>query len=952
MRFRFFLVSYLVVNMGIVGAAPTNWNCGQVADKGHWQCTSPDASAVQEGSATETRVPFTPKTNKLTPSQAISTPSKTQPPVILPSVPQAPAAMATDVNSKQVSPPPKLAAPSAPPEAKTLATPPEVAANSEDCCNNQSTNAEETETSWSLLQPTFKHSEEQIFNRMQARLRANPWQQCESSFTAPNPFDTLTSNKSLRDTTPTNIEANYAEVFEKEIYGFSGDVKIKRADQDVLADKVMVNNFSDTVDAQGNVYYTDDDLSMFSDSVLLKLDSNQARLRDTLFISPGAPIRGSASTVYQETKTFSHYKDVSYTSCPPGNQDWIIHASRLKMNKDSGIAAAKNAWLEFKGLPLFYTPFISFPMDNRRITGLLTPHFAISGENGFDGTLPFYWNIAPNYDLLFRPRFLAKRGVMLGADFRYMNSISQSKLSLDVLPYDDRRNGQTRYQAHFDNQTILGPHTNTNIDLNYVSDKRYISELRNALGFTDIRHIRSIADLNYNREGVNFLTRMENYQTIDQSIPANQRPYRKLPQVMLNLNHAFEQLPLPVKVGLDNEFVFFAHSHTQDDNAGFRNVDGERFNINPYVSLPFKNASGFAVPKFSFLYTQYLLNNQFDRFPGSPSTSSLPDDISRTLPIASFDTGLFAETELNFNNSSYIHTLEPRLFYVYIPYVDQTAQPVFDTAVYDFNFDSLFRENSFTGIDRVQNTNQLTLALTTRLLDANTGKERLKFSVGDIFYLENRRAMLDANDPNAFINVPAYYRGLLQRDNRHTFSNVVAELSGQVTDKLGFSSGIQWDPYHGEPIPCRLDSVAPDCVTKQIPRTQVALHYQPKPNQIVNVAYRYRQGLVSTADASFRWPLFANWFAVGRWQYSLLHDKTTESFLGLEKENCCWRFRIIGRRFINGLNLDSSNQTTSFGTLANSESQTTIMLQIELKSLSAFGDNVDAFLKRSIYGYN
>lgn len=929
MRCRFFYVSFLVLSMDAVYAETAAWNCNQSPDGKQWGCSG-------------INVLDTENTVKTTESNTTA-PASPAAPARVPT-PEKPALnAATPVNN----PDSEIDIPALPPKAAADSNTKAAAADTKTpaCCDNV-TNAASNDSNFRILEPAFSQQQEQIFTRLQSRLRANPWGNCATSFNAPNPFANLTADKQLRETAPMDIDSDYSEIFEKETYNFRGNVKIKRADQNVLADQMSLNTLSNSVDAQGKVYYSENELSMFSDSVLLNLTNDQARLRDTLFISPGAPIRGKAGTVYQESKDFSHFKDVTYTSCPPGNQDWAIHAERLKINKAVGKGAAKDAWLEFKGVPVFYTPFISFPLDNRRITGFLAPHWGSSGQNGVDFSAPFYWNMAPNYDLLFRPRYLAKRGVMLGADFRYMNSFSRSKLGIDVLPYDDKRNNQTRYRGSFQNQTLLSTHTNTNIDLNYVSDKKYISELGNALSLTDIRHVRSVADLNYNREGVSFLTRMENFQTIDQSLAPNQRPYRKLPQVTLNLNHSFNNLPTPVDVGLDNEFVVFNHSHTVDDEFGYRNVDGQRFNIKPYVSLPFKTAGGFAIPKFSVLHTDYLLNNQF---------AGKPSNISRTLPIASFDAGLFAEGSLNFNNTHYTHTLEPRLFYVYIPYTDQRAQPVFDTAVYDFNFDSLFRENRFTGVDRVQDTNQVTIALTQRLMDASTGREKLKFSLGDIIYLQSRHAMLDAIDPNGFASQSFYNRSLLQQNNHNTFSNVVAELSGQITNNLSFSSGLQWDPYKYD-LPCTQDGSNPGCfkAAKDIPRTQIALHYRSEPNQIVNLGYRYRQDLISTGDVSFRWPLLANWFAVGRWQYSLLYDKTTESFLGLEKENCCWRFRIIGRRYINGLNVtDVGTQGAALNQqlVANSESQTAVIFQIELKSLSAFGDNVDAFLQKNIYGY-
>lgn len=767
-----------------------------------------------------------------------------------------------------------------------------------------------------LFSPAFSRAQEHIFNRLHTRLKADPWNACVTDLKVPNPYDSMVTNRALRDTEPMQVDADYSEIFDKVVTSFSGDVKIKRADQNMLADKVNYNTLSETMDAQGKVYYSEDEISLYSDSALLNLNSDEARLRDALFISPRSAIRGSAKVVYQENKDFSHYKDVAYTSCPPGNQDWVIHAERFKMNKATGKAAAKNAWLEFKSVPVLYTPYISFPLDSRRTTGFLTPRPHLSGQNGIDISLPFYWNIAPNYDMTFRPRYLAKRGVMLGADLRYLNHMSNSELNFDVLPYDDKRNNQTRYQASFKNQTLLTPHLNTNIDLNYVSDKKYISELGNALSFTDIRHVRSVADLNYNREGVSFLTRIDNYQTIDQSIPNFQKPYRKLPQVALSLNHSFEKMPLDV--GLDNDFTLFQHN---------TNVDGERLAIKPWVSAPVKTESGFIIPRASLLHRDYFLSKQI---------VDKASNITRDLPILSLDSGLFAEGNVDLFGRDFTHTLEPRLFYLYVPKSSQDDLPIFDTSPYDTNFDSLFRENRFSGLDRWQNANQLTVALTSRLIDKDTGRERLKLSVGDVVYFQDRQAQAYQFSQESPLNtIPA-------ETNR--FSNIVTELSGQLTDDFSFSSGLQWDPYASRAV-----------------RKQIDLHYRNKWGHIVNLGYHQRKGILAgstsddiirQSDVSFRLPLLDSWFAIGRWQYSFLYNKTAESFLGLEKENCCWRFRIIGRHYINGLSLANNGQLTSVNSQALDESQTTVMFQIELKSLSGFGNDVDSFLRQSIFGYS
>jgi LPS-assembly protein len=478
------------------------------------------------------------------------------------------------------------------------------------------------------------------------------------------------------------------------------------------------------------------------------------------------------------------------------------------------------------------------------------------------------------------------------------------------LPNDDLRN-TTRFLGRFKNNTTFLPNLTANADLNYVSDSNYLFELGNALSITDSRYVNSRAGLNYNLEGLNFLAQFERYQTIDNTVPKSQRPYQKIPQINLDLNHSFESMP--VDLAMNNEFVYFYRTGR---------VSGQRFNTKPSIALPLSSAGVFATPKVSLQYTQYLLENQN---PGLETT------FNRATPIASLDTGAFLEQELQIGNNSLLHTIEPRIFYLYVPRSNQNNIPVFDSSVYDFTFGSLFRENRFSGSDRVQDANQVSLALTSKLLDSNSGLEYLRLGVGQQIFFQDRNVIL----PNYTVET-----------NR--FSNFVSELSGNFNEHLSFATGLQWNPYSSD-----------------FTRRSARLQFMNQPNQIVNIGYLYRKDQVgqtvpigqldptsrkpllsgdtvsiSQTDVSFRWPIYDDWHLMGRWLYALNFNATKESFIGLEKDSCCWRFSIIGRRFTNGL----SNTVDA-------KLQTGVFVQLELKGLGSFGDNIDQFLQRNIPGY-
>ncbi len=736
---------------------------------------------------------------------------------------------------------------------------------------------------FSVLEPAFALDEEQVFYALQEQLQQDPWAQCTLALGAKPEF----LSRQEKPQGPMNVSADYSEVFDKEITSFWGNIDLTRENQHVQADMATYDAVSEVLDVQGHIYYRDEGLSLFSDSAQMKLASDQAVMRNAKFIVPTMPVRGTAQVIYRDSETLSHYKDVAYTSCAPGNQDWVMHASRLKMNMQKGKGAVKHAWLEFKGIPVIYLPYLSFPTDNRRLSGLLAPNFGVTEKGGVDIRVPYYWNIAPNYDATVWARYLTKRGGMLGGDFRYLTRSSRGSVDLEIMPFDKFLN-KTRWQGSFKNFTQFTPRLRSNIDINYVSDEQYFNDLGNSLSIANSRFLRSHADINYNRPGVAFSTLVENYQIIDETLTSELKPYRRLPQVALNLNKALRVFDTPLNLGMGNNYVFFQHDSK---------VQGQRLNVHPYVDFPFSTPGAIATPKLSYQYTQYWLDNQT---PGKAS------NISRGLPIFSLDSGVFFDRE--FTGLGLRHSIEPRLYYLYVPFTNQDDIPLFDTSSNDFIFSQLFRENRFNGIDRVNDANQLTVAMTTRLFDTASGVERLNLSVGEIFYFQDRRV-------NLLPNVV---------DTR-SVSNIIAEFNGQLTRNWSFSSGLQWNPD-----------------LNQIDRGNAAIRYRNAANQIFNIGYRFRKDITGTitqinqSNISFLLPIYDNWNVFARWQYSWLDDLTLESFVGLEKESCCWRFRILARRFVNSP--DSNPDTTFF-------------IQLELKGLASFGDSVENFLERNLSGY-
>ncbi|MBM4208186.1 MAG: LPS assembly protein LptD [Gammaproteobacteria bacterium] len=807
---------------------------------------------------------------------------------------------------------------------------------------------ETEEPGFTLLDPTFNSKEELVFNTLRDRFENNPWGNCTLQLGTQK---YIMPDKKRRDFADIDINSNAAEIYDNEVGNYRGNVDIKRADQQASSNAANYDSVSEALDLHGNVYYSEDEIALYTESANLKLASDEARMRDTLFISPTTPIRGKASAVYRDNEYLNRYKDAAYTSCEPGNQDWMIHASDVKMNKKTGEGSAKNAWLEFKGVPVFYSPYLNFPIDSRRKTGLLMPDFGNTGSGGFRFGLPFYWNIAPNFDATFKPRYYTKRGFMMGGDFRYLTEMTRGGVSGEYMPHDDKLE-KPRYIANFENHTRFTPNLSANADLNILSDNRYFKDLGNALSFPTFNYIRSYGNVAYADKGISFTAMADKYRLINPDIKGRLKPYRRLPQLNLNFDHTFDSFP--ASIGLEDEYVYFDHSES--------NVpDGQRINIKPYVSFPIKTASAYVTPKLSLQYTQYFLSNQ---------GIANPNSVSRFVPIGSVDSGVFLEKNLDVAGNSYLHTVEPRLFYLYIPKVNQRDIPIFDTALYDFQYDSLFRENRYSGTDRIQDANQLGIGLSSRLIDPETGLEKLKFNIGQLLYFQDREVtgqIVQILNPrtNLFLD------NVVQNS---FFSPLVAEMNGQINKHVSFLTGLQWDPDIND-----------------IVRGNASLHLERNPGEIVNVGYSYRKNTTNRdalnqvlsdpallpedrkfyeslrtdptfsplvlrgqdiirSDISFRWLLYDNWFGVGRWQYSMLYNQTQDAFLGLQKETCCWRFGLIGRRYVN--NFPNSNRRVQAVFTQSHDSQFGIFLEIEFKGFTGLGNiDLNEFLTRSIFGY-
>ena len=720
------------------------------------------------------------------------------------------------------------------------------------------------------------------FEQLVGHLESDPWATCQVRQT---PVDiNFSALRDQRTQSPTNVTADFAEIVDQQTTLFRGDVSFSRADQILTADQVTHFKQSARVEARGDVYYRELGLSAHGQSAIMHLDDNRGTFDDVQFVLDQSPARGSASQIRILNPQQTEFDQVTYTTCEPGKTDWQLEAETLNIDDETGLGVARNVWVEFKDTPIFYTPYVSFPIDDRRMSGFLVPSFGNSDDRGFELITPYYWNIAPNYDATLIPRYMTDRGLMLGGQFRYLTPSSNGEVAAEWLP-NDQETDESRGQISYQHMTRFNRQLTAEMDLNLLSDDEYLEDFGDSLDAGSNRHVHSEALLRYQGSGWSLLGKVENYDTIDDAIASVDRPHRRLPQILHTLR------PMPIGGGTEfdmrNEYVYFDHS---------ADTRGSRVDIQPGISLPIRRAAGFITPRASLRHTQYALDNE---------AAGIDDSASRTLPILSLDSGLYFDRENAFGG--FEQTLEPRLFYLYVPHDDQDEIPLFDTSEYDFGFTQLFRENRFSGADRQSDANQLTLAVTTRLLEPSTGIERLRASIGSIVYLDKPEVTLRPN----------------QTPVEDDTSAVVGELNTQFTEHWQFRSALKYDPHQS-----------------MTDRASAGIHFRDGNQRILNLSYRTRQDIarqVEQTDVSYKWPLSQTWSTIGRWNYSLEYDRTLEAFLGVEKDTCCWRFRILARRYLNDALDEEPNDS--------------IMFQLELKGLSSFGAKLESFLQDGILGY-
>lgn len=653
---------------------------------------------------------------------------------------------------------------------------------------------------------------------------------------------------------PITIDADDDD-FEFDVNGnarLCGNVEMRQGQRVIRTDCLEYNAETSRAKLAGGVEYSDDKLRVrggngtYSPATGAEIDGAEFELLER-------SARGSAKSLQVNGEDTVTLQGVTFTTCPADDVDWELRANRISLDTRARNGTSRGTSVRFKDVPIFYLPYMSFPLGPQRKSGFLFPEPGYSSRNGAEVPVPYYWNLRPNVDLLTEPIWYSKRGLDLGGKLRYLTANQRGELDFNYLPNDDVL-GINRHFVHLAHVAELPAEWRFRIDATDVGDNRYFEDFALGPEGTSVPFAERLAQASYRDEHWNVRAQLQHFQTIDEALTEEQRPYARTPRILASGD--WDSGLGAIEYGFDAEFVNF------DRDVG---VTGWRMDLAPRAGFDWSAPGFFVRPSAGFRYTQYSLDNTE---PGQDKS------LSRSLPFASVDAGLVFERSSGSRGQRRM-TLEPRALYLYTPYRSQDDLPLFDTGLPDLNLVQLYRNNRYAGADRVNDANQIAFGLTSRLFDSGSGQQYVAVSLGQAYYFERPRVVLPTETPSS-------------RDT----SDFVAQLSLTAWKHWNLEAGIQWNPED-----------------TRSERSQFRLQYRPGNDRVVNLAYRAQHERLEQVDVSAAWPIGKGWNAFGRVVHSLRDDSTLERFAGFEYSACCWRVRAVARRFISN---SEGTQETGF----------------------------------------
>ena len=695
----------------------------------------------------------------------------------------------------------------------------------------------------------------------------------------------------------THVKAIETSGVDNDFFEAKGSVDLQSPSRQVLADWMRYEFSIDTIKARGNVVIRTWQDLVEGPELEYKRDTETGFMKSPTFILGLYKGRGKANELQFVGPEKYRILSGNYSTCVGDAPAWHLEMSELDIDENTSIGVAHNAKIFLGPIPVAWLPQFSFPLKNERKSGFLAPTYGLSGNRGLDIQLPYYLNLAPNYDATFTPRLMSKRGVLFGGQGRYLFDtpfgIAAGVVDGEILP-KDRLADATRDATNFRHTQLFTPNLTLVVNYNHVSDSRYFVDLADFVSITSITTLPRDATLTYRKFDWVFTAKAQRFQTLQDPGALVLPPYNRVPQLTADspVYRPLADQRLELKLTADT-------TRFEYPNGAF--PSGYRTYSYGTATWRYEQPGYFVTPQLGLHATRYDLIGQFDDYRNS----------TRILPIVSIDSGLRFERKSSIFGNAFTQTLEPRAMFVYIPYRDQSQTPIFDTALADFNYLQLFSANRYVGQDRIGDTQHLSVGITSRLLDPDSQKERLRFTVGERFYFSDQRVTANFGE---------------SKQDRNS-SDLLFSAQGRVTDALYVEANTQFNANLG-----------------RTERYSLGLRYTPDRTHTLNINYRAIRDLVTQSgtvqvkqiDVAAQWPIYRGFYAVGRLNFSIADRRMTESVVGLEYDGCCYVVRAVAQRL-----------TTSTTTATNA-----FFLQLELNGLGRVGSNPLDVLKRNIPGYS
>ncbi len=644
-----------------------------------------------------------------------------------------------------------------------------------------------------------------------------------------------------------HVSADHAQLNFPSLASYRGNVNFRLGETYIRADRATYSELDDLFEASGNLHYQDQALTLTSESLRTSLNGENTELLNNKYWFNGTLIHGKAESFKVSQGRYLTLTDAKFTTCPDPEPDWALHADEILIDSEEAWATIRRATFKIFDVPVFYFPYLTLPISDKRSSGFLYPNIGSSTKNGVDVSIPFYWNIAPEYDLTLTPRIMSKRGSQLQTEFRYLAGQQQGLLNFDYLHQDSSFNDKSRYFLHWNHVGQISDNWRIATDITHVSDDNYLNDIGTKLANKNDNQLVKNVEVAYYQKDWWLNIKLQDIQVLG----APKTPYKLLPQISF---HSYQNNISPyLEADLFSELSVFASDDYKNDSA-------VRLHIEPTLRMPINFSAGSLQGEFKLMHTMYQQSDANEQ----------NKSISRTLPQLRITGNVNFEREVKFFGEGLLQTLEPQIQYLYVPYKDQSEINLYDTALLRDDYAGLFRARGFSGLDRILDANQLTIGMTTRIKDMNN-KESLKLSIGQTYYFKQSQLTLDSNNTT---------QDAMQRFNS---SALAGEIDFNFNNQWHFSQALQLDDNH-----------------TKINQSKLTVDYRISDSKLVQFSHRFIKDInnskINQLGLKMVWPIDEKWTVVGNFYRDLNLNRTIDRFIGLQYESCCWAIQFKAYR--------------------------------------------------------